>query len=88
MCEASRGGCLGVHQVGQGPRLGARPGVQGDGGHDPAPRGSVPRPWEQHWGIHLASRQHAEEGGGRGLNERQPGLHQDQSQPGWPGQLC
>ena len=66
--------------------MGARPGVQGDGGHDPAPRGGVPGPWEQHWGVHLASGQHEEEGGGGGHDDGQPGLHQDQPSPSWLGE--
>ena len=48
----------------------------------------VPGPGEQHRGVHLAGGQHEEEGGGRGHDEGQPGLHQDQPQPGRPRQLC
>ena len=85
--QTSGGGCLCVHQAGGGEGLGARPGVQGDGGHDPSPGGGVPGPRQQCRGVHLASGQHEEEGGGGGHDERQPGLHQDQSGPGQPGEL-
>ena len=86
--QAPRGGCLCVRQAGHGQGLGARFGDNGDGGHDPAPGGGVPGPWEQHRGVHLARGQHEEEGGGGGHDEGQPGLHQDQPQPVWAPGLC